>query len=332
MGEEPLMRAGHRAGERVDDRIDAGAAVADLEDHPIAGPPRHGSTLAGLLRAMRPKQWAKNVLVAAAPVAAGVLDERTAAVDTFLAFAAFCLAASGTYLLNDAADVEADRLHPVKRNRPIAAGIVGVTTARATAVALVAVGIGIGFLTGSWHLPLVTAVYVAMTTSYSLWLKGVAVLDLGLVAAGFVLRTIAGAAATNVPISNWFFIVASFGSLFIVAGKRHAEFVELGPGRAGHRSTLREYSIEYLGYVRSVASGVTLVAYCLWAFEKSTAVSGVPWYELSIVPFVLGILRYALIVERGEAGAPEEVAFSDRPLQAMGLAWAVVIAFALYFS
>lgn len=195
-----------------------------------------------------------------------------------------------------------------------------------------AAGIGIGFLTGSWRLPLVTAIYVAMTTSYSTWLKNVAVVDLGLVAAGFVLRTIAGAAAADVPISNWFFIVASFGSLFIVAGKRHSEFVELGPDQAAHRSTLREYSVEYLGHVRSVASGVTLVAYCLWAFEKSTEISGIPWYELSIVPFVLGMLRFALIVERGGAGAPEEVAFTDRPLQAMGLAWAVVTAVALYVS
>lgn len=332
MGHEPLMRAGHH----VDGRIENDAPAASGE-HPDPAPEhsrptRPGSSFAGLIRAVRPRQWTKNILVAAAPAAAGVLDERTAAVNTVLAFVAFSLAASGTYLLNDAADVEADRLHPVKRNRPIAAGIVGINTARSVAVVLVAAGIGIGFLTGSWRLPLVTAIYVAMTTSYSTWLKNVAVVDLGLVAAGFVLRTIAGAAAADVPISNWFFIVASFGSLFIVAGKRHSEFVELGPDRAAHRSTLREYSVEYLGHVRSVASGVTLVAYCLWAFEKSTEISGIPWYELSIVPFVLGMLRFALIVERGGAGAPEEVAFTDRPLQAMGLAWAVVTAVALYVS
>lgn len=328
MGNEPLMRADHG----VDRRIETGTGDDGTTRPGALDAPRPARPAAALLRAMRPRQWAKNVLVFAAPAAAGVLDERTAGVNTLVAFAAFSLAASGTYLLNDAADVEADRLHPVKRHRPIASGALGVGTARVAAVLLVAAGVGIGFLTGSWHLPVVTAIYAAMTTSYSLWLKHVAVLDLGLVAAGFVLRTIAGAVAADVPISNWFFIVASFGSLFIVAGKRHAEFVELGAERAGHRSTLREYSVEYLGYVRSMSSGVTLVAYCLWAFEKTTGTGSIPWFELSIVPFVLGMLRFALIVERGEAGAPEEVAFSDRPLQAMGAVWAILIVMALYAS
>jgi decaprenyl-phosphate phosphoribosyltransferase len=155
---------------------------------------------------------------------------------------------------------------------------------------------------------------------------------MGMVAAGFVLRLIAGACAVDVPISVWFFIVGSFGSLFMVAGKRHAEFMELGAEAAGHRATLSEYSREYLGYVRSVASGVTLVGYCLWAFEKSTGVPGVPWYEISIVPFVLAILRYALLIERGEGGAPEELVLHDRPLQVMGVLWAVTVGIGLYVA
>jgi decaprenyl-phosphate phosphoribosyltransferase len=136
----------------------------------------------------------------------------------------------------------------------------------------------------------------------------------------------------DVPISVWFFIVGSFGSLFMVAGKRHAEFMDLGSERAGHRATLSEYSREYLGYVRSVASGVTLVGYCLWAFEKSTGVAGVPWYELSIVPFVLAILRYALLIERGEGGAPEDLVLRDRPLQVMGVLWALTVGIGLYVA
>ena len=153
-----------------------------------------------------------------------------------------------------------------------------------------------------------------------------------MVAAGFVLRLIAGAVAVDVPISVWFFIVGSFGSLFMVAGKRHAEHLDLGVERAGHRATLSEYSLEYLGYVRSVASGVAMVGYCLWAFEKSTGTAGVPWYELSIVPFVLAILRYALLVERGEGGAPEEVVLHDRPLQVMGVLWVVIVGIGLYVA
>jgi decaprenyl-phosphate phosphoribosyltransferase len=291
----------------------------------------HRSLGTSLIATARPKQWVKNVLVFAAPAAAGVLSEGDAILDTVVAFVAFCLAASGTYFLNDAFDVEADRLHARKRFRPVAAGDVPVRTAQISGIVLIVVGIGVGFLTG-WKLPLVITTYIVFTTTYSAWLKHVAVVDLGMVAAGFVLRLIAGAVAVDVPISVWFFIVGSFGSLFMVAGKRHAEHLDLGVERAGHRPTLSEYSLEYLGYVRSVASGVAMVGYCLWAFEKSSGVAGVPWYELSIVPFVLAILRYALLVERGEGGAPEEIVLRDRPLEVMGVLWAVTVGIGLYVA
>lgn len=312
------------------------ADAAEIPPVPVAARPdvdpaarRPRSLPTALFVEARPKQWVKNVLVVAAPAAAGVLSESGAIFDTFIAFVAFCLAASGTYFLNDSLDVEADRLHAKKRYRPIAAGEVPVRMAQVIGVLLVLAGIGIGFVTG-WKLPLVIATYIVFTTTYSLWLKHVAVVDLGMVAAGFVLRLIAGATAVDVPISVWFFIVGSFGSLFMVAGKRHAEHMDLGSEAAGHRATLSEYSLEYLGYVRSVASGVAMVGYCLWAFEKSAGKAGVPWYELSIVPFVLAILRYALIVERGEGGAPEDVVLRDRPLQVMGVLWAVLVGIALY--
>jgi decaprenyl-phosphate phosphoribosyltransferase len=289
-----------------------------------AAPTARRSHLPPLLRACRPKQWLKNVLVFAAPAAAGVLGQRADLVEALIAFVAFCLAASGTYLLNDAADVDADRAHPTKRFRPIAAGEVSVDTARVVGVVLLAAGFAVGFLTG-WRLPLVVLTYLVLTTTYSLWGKRIPVLDLGMVAAGFVLRTVAGAVAVDVPISVWFFIVASFGSLFVVAGKRYSEMVELGSDSAKVRSTLGVYTDSFLAYVRSVASGVTLVAYCLWAFEKAQGEGGFPWFEVSIVPFVLAFLRYAFIVDRGEAGAPEEVVLTDRVLQAFGLAWVVTV-------
>jgi decaprenyl-phosphate phosphoribosyltransferase len=284
-----------------------------------------------LLRTARPRQWVKNVLVAAAPGAAGVLTHGDALLRTIVAFAAFTFAASGTYFINDALDVEADRRHPTKRRRPIAAGDVSVRTAHVVGVALIISGVAVGFA-ANWRLPVVVACYVALTTSYSVWLKHMAVIDLGAVAAGFVLRMIGGAVAVNVPISNWFFIVASFGSLFVVAGKRHAEHRELGAARADHRSTLAHYTTEYLGYVVAVSSGVAMVAYCLWAFEKANGQSGVPWFELSIVPFVLGVLRYALIVDTGGGAAPEEIVLGDRALQVMGVAWAVAVAVGIYVS
>jgi decaprenyl-phosphate phosphoribosyltransferase len=296
---------------------------------PNGHPGRRRTSLRPLLRTARPRQWVKNVLVAAAPGAAGVLTHGGALWRTAVAFVAFTLAASGTYFLNDSFDVEADRRHPTKRRRPIAAGEVPVRTAQVVGGFLIAAAIGVGFV-ATWRLSVVIAVYVALTTSYSIWLKHQAVIDLGAVAAGFVLRMIGGAVAVHVPISNWFFIVASFGSLFVVAGKRHAEHRELGAARADHRSTLAHYTTEYLGYVVAVSSGVAMVAYCLWAFDKARGHSGVPWFELSIVPFVLGVLRYALIVDSGGGAAPEEIVLGDRSLQLMGVAWAVIVAVGLY--
>ena len=288
-----------------------------------------GSVAGGLVRLARPKQWVKNVLVFAAPGAAGVLQHADDLAKTALAFVAFCLAASGTYYLNDAADVEADRHHPTKRFRPIASGVVPVTLARVLGVVLVAAGILVGFATGSWHLPAVVAGYVALTTSYTIWLKHIAVVDLAAVAAGFVIRAVAGAAATDVEVSDWFLIVACFGSLFMVAGKRSAELAE-SVGSVSTRAVLGEYSASFLAHVRTMASGITTVAYVLWAFERAEGGGEFPWYELSILPFVLALLRYALRLDRGAGGAPEEVVLGDRTLQILGLVWAVTFGIGVY--
>jgi len=284
----------------------------------------HSSTLSALIRTARPRQWAKNVLVFAAPAAAGVLTEARPLVRTLIAFVCFCLAASGTYFLNDAADVEADRLHPKKRFRPIAAGVLSVNTARVVGVCLVVAGIALSF-TARWQLAVTVAAYVAITTIYSAWLKHVPVFDIVAIASGFVLRAIGGATATGVPISDWFFIVASFGSLFMVTGKRHAELTKMGADAHTVRATLAEYSDSYLAYLRAVSSGTVLVGYCVWAFEKAHESSAsVPWYQLSILPFVLGLLRYALLVDQGKGEAPEEIVLSDRQLQMIGVVWLIV--------
>jgi len=298
---------------------------------PSPSPQPSASLLSGLIRTARPKQWIKNVLVVAAPAAAGVLGHASVIVDTIIAFVAFSLAASGTYFLNDAFDVAADRRHAKKRFRPIAAGVVPLNTARIVGVALLAAGIGVSFL-ATWRLALVIGIYITFTTTYSVWFKHVAVIDLGFVAAGFVLRLIAGAVAVDVRISVWFIVVGSFGSLFMIAGKRHAEHLELGVDRAGHRATLEDYSVEYLGYVRAVASGVAMVAYCLWAFDAQVHRTGIVWFEISIVPFVLAFLRYALLVEQGQGGAPEDVVLGDRALQTLAALWVIIVAIGLYVA
>jgi decaprenyl-phosphate phosphoribosyltransferase len=312
------------------------SAAATDEDAP-GGAPGDGSAPAslasGLIRLARPKQWAKNVLVFAAPAAAGVLDNRGPALDSLVAFASFCLAASGAYYVNDARDADADRLHPEKRNRPVASGVVPVGIAYAGGALLIAAALALAFVANA-DLAATVAGYVALTTAYSAVLKHVAVVDLVAVAAGFVLRAVAGAAATDVPISDWFFIVTSFGALFMVSGKRAAEANEMGRGAPQFRSVLGAYSESYTAYLRSVTSGAVLVAYCLWAFEKadaSTNAPSVPWYQLTILPFVMAVLRYALVLDKGDRGsAPEEIILGDRTLQLIGVAWAIAFGIGVY--
>jgi len=293
--------------------------------------PRSGLA-AGLLRAARPKQWFKNVLVLAAPGAAGVLLRPPVLSVVALAFLALCLVASGTYFLNDAGDVEADRAHPTKRRRPIAAGIVPVRLALAVGVALMLAGFAVAFTVG-WIFLLVVVLYVGLSSAYTLSLKHVAVVDIAVIASFFVLRAVAGGVAADVAISRWFLIVASFGSLFVVAGKRYGESLDLGEQRGSVRATLTLYSPDYLRFVWTMAAGVTLTAYCLWAFEQVPArVETFPFYELSIVPFGLFVLRYALMVESGRASAPEDVILGDRTLQLLGLAWVIVFGAGVYLG
>lgn len=281
--------------------------------------------IAAYVRLARPKQWVKNVLVIAAPGAAGVLGEPSAVASTAIAFACFCLAASGTYFLNDALDVDADRAHPVKRNRPVAAGLVSRRAAFIGGALLITAAVALGFA-ARWPLAVVVGAYLAQTTLYSVWLKHEAVLDLACVASGFVLRAVAGGVAVPVPLSPWFLIVTAAGSLFMVTGKRHAELVALGADASGHRRSLAGYSAAYLGYVRAVASTTAVVAYCLWAFEASSGAGRELGFRLSIIPFVLAILRYGLLIERGDGGAPEDLAFADRVLLGLGAIWVVVFA------
>jgi decaprenyl-phosphate phosphoribosyltransferase len=302
-----------------------------------ASPPEGASTLSGgpdlalaLLRTARPRQWIKNILVFAAPGAAGALSHRTELVHTILAFALFCVASSGTYFLNDALDVEADRLHPVKRGRPIAAGAIEPRLAITISVLLLCAALALSTVLLSPQFAGVVAGYVFVTVAYSLWLKHEPVIDLAAVASGFIIRAVAGGIAAGVLVSNWFIIVVSFGSMFMVAGKRHAEQLDMGDDAGSHRATLEAYSLSYLRYIRSTSSALAIAAYCLWAFEKEATIHGIPWYEFSIIPIVMGIFRYALVLETGRGSAPEEIILGDRVLQFLGLAWAVLFALGVY--
>jgi decaprenyl-phosphate phosphoribosyltransferase len=284
------------------------------------------------LHTARPKQWLKNVLVFAAPGAAGVLDNFTSFAPAVAIFIAFCLASSGTYFWNDVLDAAHDAKHPRKKSRPIAAGRISRTGGAVAGSVLMVLGCALGFLI-EWRAGLAMTVYVVMTTSYSSVFKHVAVIDLMAVASGFVLRAIAGAEATHVEMSNWFLICVSFGALFIVAGKRYAEISEVGSGNSDTRATLAVYSREFLRTVVTISLSATLVAYCMWAFATKE-VSGATWpfYELSIVPMLGALLRYLLVLDLGRGSAPEEVFAADRALQILGVVWVIIFGLGVYVS
>jgi decaprenyl-phosphate phosphoribosyltransferase len=273
--------------------------------------------------------------VFAAPFGSGDINQADILIKALLAFAAYCLAASGTYLINDARDVEADRQHPTKRNRPIAAGIVPVNLAYALGGVVLVLALALGFLTAR-NLGITLLSYLALTTAYTLVLKHQPVYDIVAVAAGFVLRAIAGAAATDVPISEWFFIVTSFGALLMVVGKREGERHLLAGGAASVRSTLGAYSSNFLLYLRSVASGVVMIGYCLWAFEAASRPGIDPdapiWFKLSIVPFTIAILRYALLLDGGEGAEPERLVLRDRAMLLAGACWAIMYGYGVYVA
>jgi decaprenyl-phosphate phosphoribosyltransferase len=288
-----------------------------------------------MIKACRPKQWAKNVLVFVAPAAAGVINEASILAHTFVGFVAFCMVSSATYLLNDILDVESDRRHPTKCRRPIAAGVVPVPLAVAMAAVLFVAGVGLAWF-DNWQLALVVAGYAVLTTTYSLFLKTIPVLDLVILSAGFILRLLGGAFAADVPVSDWFLLISLFGSLFIAAAKRFAEKQELGDQAAELRPTLGEYSVEYLGLLRSVSIAALVMSYSLWAVERADGdpvaglASASPWAQLSIVPFLIAVLRYALLVDQGKGAAPEDVILHDRQMQIMGVLWAVLVMIGIY--
>ncbi|MBO3744966.1 decaprenyl-phosphate phosphoribosyltransferase [Streptosporangiaceae bacterium NEAU-GS5] len=297
---------------------------------PVDIPPavRRAGVVRGLILACRPRQMLKNVLVFAAPAAAGVLTTGPGLLDSAIAFAAFCLAAAGTYLFNDAADVEADRRHPRKRLRPIAAGAVSVRLARIAGTFLLVAGVLVGLLARP-GLALVVAGYVVLTFSYTWWLKHQPVVDLVAVAGCHVVRAYAGAVAVAVPVTSWFLVVISLGSLLLVAGKRDAELRNQSGN--GTRSTLVAYTESYLAHVRAMASGAMIVTYCLWALQLHTG-TALTFYALSIVPFVLIVLRHALLVDRGIGEEPEEMALRDRPMQVFIALLLVPLAAGIYLS
>ncbi len=241
------------------------------EDAVTGKPPSNLFT--GIIKAIRPRQWVKNLLVLLAPPIAALggnihYDYDQVAIKIVIAFASFSLAASCIYLVNDSRDVEADRQHPTKRFRPIAAGVVPQWLAYTLAVVLGVGALALSLL-ASVNLLIVIAVYIAMQLAYCFGLKHQAVLDICIVSSAYLIRAIAGGAAAGIPLSQWFLLVMTFGSLFMVAGKkRYAELQLAERTGAKIRKSLESYTASYLRFVWTVAATAMVVCYSLWAFER----------------------------------------------------------------
>lgn len=286
----------------------------------VVGPPNN--LVSAIIKAVRPRQWVKNLLVFAAPLAAlgggDTYDYRFVLGRVSIAFVVFCMAASSIYLVNDARDVEADRAHPTKRFRPIAAGVLPIGMAYGIAVVL-----ALGSLAIAWwvrpQLAMVMAVYLVIQLAYCFGLKHQAVLDISILSSGFLIRAIAGGVAGGIPLSQWFLLVMAFGSLFMAAGKRYAELHLAERTGAKIRKSLENYTSTYLTFVWTLSATAVVVCYGLWAFERDGKTGS--WFVISMIPFTVAILRYAVDVDGGLAGEPEEIALRDRVLQLLALAW-----------
>jgi 4-hydroxybenzoate polyprenyltransferase len=323
-----------------------------IESAPSGPPIEHGSDGEGFARqlgyavqAMRPRQWSKNVLVLLAIVFARQLLEPRPLARGLIAFGAFCLTASMVYILNDLADRERDRQHPVKRHRPLASGRLSVPVAVVTAalcglgaaalVALIATwalaGVRDPFLAwgGSPLLFATTLVsYAAFNLVYSIWLKHQVLWDVFVIAAGFVLRALAGAFAAPVPISTWFYLTATFLALFLALAKRRSELARAQGDAGRQRTSLAAYTVQLLDQLLVVAVACSLMTYSLYTFQSENASHGM----MLTIPFVIfGVFRYLyLIYARGEGERPDEVLWRDRQVLGAVLACVVVVVVVLY--
>jgi decaprenyl-phosphate phosphoribosyltransferase len=292
------------------------------------------STLCNIVLTMRPRQWVKNLLVFVAPAAAGILTHRLDFLRASAAFGICCAVASGIYLINDAMDAKADRLHPDKRSRPVASGALTSTHAITAAAFLMLLGLVSAWFVARWELVLVIGIYAVISIAYTVRLKREPVLELVTVASGFVLRAIAGGVATHIPLSSWFLAVATFGALFVVTGKRAGEYHRLGDTRGQHREVLAMYTASFLSSTLTLTATVTVTAYCLWAFDKgglqSHAGHHVVWIQLSVIPIILGTLHMLRLVDAGLVEAPENLVFHDHFLQCLGAFWIAMFSIGIY--
>ncbi|HEY9853712.1 MAG TPA: decaprenyl-phosphate phosphoribosyltransferase [Leptolyngbyaceae cyanobacterium] len=286
-----------------------------------------------LLTALRPRQWTKNLIVFAAPLFAFSINLQSL-LGSLLAFVLFCSASSSFYLLNDIADIESDRKHPVKRYRPIAAGLVSIPIAIATAVTLLSLAIVLGWLRSPW-LGVTIISYAVLQIAYNWQLKHIVILDILAIATGFVLRAYAGASATSIQLSSWFLLCTAMLALFLGVEKRKAELRLIEIKGSKTRAVLIRYSIGLLNRMENVVTSGTILSYAMWSSGPQVGGASTRWMLLTL-PFVLyGIFRYQLLsdpaeisrrhkpgsISGGQSERPEEILLTDLPILLTVLYW-----------
>jgi decaprenyl-phosphate phosphoribosyltransferase len=292
-----------------------------------AGAPAHQQGLAGWLIAVvqtaRPRQWPKNLLVFAAPLAGATLGRDDGFGYALVAFAAFVAASCAVYFVNDVADADRDRRHPYKRYRAVAAGRLPKAHALVLAAACAVAAVAAGFLIRVPALAAVIGAYLALSLLYSAALKHVPVVELVSVASGFVLRALGGAFATHVPPSGWFLLVCSLGALMVATAKRFSELTVLGADAARHRPAMRGYSPAALRLAQRVMALVTVAAYLLWAHGESDAWMRA-WHLASAVPLAAALIRFDRLTARATSKPVEDLIARDVPMVGCELAWLVL--------
>ena len=282
-----------------------------------------------VIRSLRPKQWSKNLLVFAGLVFTYNLLNVGMFTRVVLAFAAFCALSSAGYLWNDLRDAEADRLHPIKRHRPIAARLMSPALAVAMGLLLGIGGLGIALALGT-SFALVASLYMLLTVTYSIWLKHLVLIDVFGISAGFVLRAVGGAVVIGVPVSPWLYVCTVLVSLFLALGKRRNELELLASGAAGHRRNLEEYTLELVDQLILIVASVTIMAYSLYTFSAENLPRDHSMM-LTIPLVVYGLFRYLYLVRvKRQGGAPEDLLLTDPGMLGTAIAWVSLSVFILY--
>jgi 4-hydroxybenzoate polyprenyltransferase len=305
------------------DRV-GGSAVAE-------GRISAATRLVAIVRCLRPKQWTKNLLVFAGLVFTYNLLNPGMLSRVVLAFIAFCMLSSAGYIWNDLRDAPADRLHPTKRRRPIAAGLVPPWLAATVALALGVAGLLLAFSLGTSFM-LVASLYMLLTVSYSIWLKHLVLIDVFGIAAGFVLRAVGGAVVIGVPVSPWLYVCTVLVSLFLGLGKRRNELEVLEADAAGHRKNLEQYSLELVDQLILIVASVTIMAYSLYTFSAENLPRDHSMM-LTIPLVVYGLFRYLYLVRvKRQGGAPEDLLLTDPGMLGTAVAWVLVSVIVLYVA